>query len=109
MILAQEIAGIPIALPGWTETVAWLFLALMALAIGVAIWRAIVAQKNRSHLGEIHAKTNLILLMLRNWSENGVISEDASKLRNEHYSRESDYPTDIVALDRPSTPGSHSK
>ncbi len=104
MILAQEIAGIPIAFPDWVQTFAWVFLALMALAIGVSIWRAVMAHKKRSIDGETHAKVNLILLMLRNWSENGAISEDASKLRNEHYAPESDYPTDMIA--RPTTSGS---
>lgn len=88
MNLAQKVAGIPIDLPGWTQVVAYTFLVLLAALIGTLIWRAIQAAKHNSHLGEIHAKTNLILLMLRNWQENGQISEDPALLRNEHYSPE---------------------
>jgi hypothetical protein len=85
MNLIQKIAGIPIAFPGWTQVVAYIFLALLALLIGVLVWRAILSQKDRSQLGEIHAKTNLILLMLRNWQERGELTDNPEPLRNEHY------------------------
>lgn len=88
MNLAQSFAGIPISLPGWTQVVAYILLVLLALLIGVLVWRAILSQKDRSQLGEIHAKTNLILLMLRNWQERGELSDNPEPLRNEHYAAE---------------------
>ena len=91
MNLAQKIAGIPIALPGWTQVVAYIFLALVATLVGALVWRGIQARKERSQLGEIHAKTNLILLMLRNWSERGQLTDEPEPLRNEHYRPDDDY------------------
>lgn len=88
MNLAQKIAGIPIALPGWTQVVAYIFLVLLALLVGALIWRAIQSSKDRSQLGEIHAKANLILLILRNWQERGELTDDPEPLRNEHYAAE---------------------
>lgn len=84
MILAQEIAGIPITLPGWTQTVAYLLLALLALALAVAVWRTFLVQRDRSQLAEVHAKTNLILMILRGWQQ-GTPDADPEQLPNEHY------------------------
>lgn len=90
MNLAQKVAGIPIALPGWTQVAAYIFLALLALLVGVIAWRAFLSQKDRSQLGEIHAKTNLVLLILRNWQERGELTDTPEPLRNEHYAAEVD-------------------
>lgn len=86
MNLSQKIAGIPIDLPGWTQFVAYAFLALLTLLIGVLIWRGIQKQKGLTLDGETHAKVSTILLMLRNWSERGQLSEQP--LPNEHYASE---------------------
>lgn len=85
MLLAQEFAGIPIELPGWTQVAAYSLLGLLALLIGVLIWRGLQKRKLVTQNGEIHAKVNLILLMLRNWQENGELTEDVSRLENEHH------------------------
>jgi hypothetical protein len=91
MRLAQKIAGIPIALPAWTQVATYIFLALLAVAIGVAIWRAILSQKDRSQLGEIHAKVNIMLLVIRGWQER--YESDTQQLTNEHYAPEAPQPT----------------
>lgn len=87
MTLVQQFAGIPITLPGWTQVVAYLFLALLALLIGVLAWRTYLAHKNAAKmekLDEIHAKTNMIFLILRGIQE-GV---EPDELQNEHYAPE---------------------
>ena len=61
--------GIPIELPGWTQAVAWIFLLLLAAAVGVGVYNAMNRNKDREILSEIHAKASLTLMVLRNWQE----------------------------------------
>ncbi len=99
MNLAQ-LAGIPIALPGWTQVVAYIFLVLLALAVAVAIWRTIVTQKDRSKIGEIHARTELLLLIAREWQQSQP--KPSAPLVNEHVAPErDDLATDIVSMGYP--------
>lgn len=93
MTLAASFAGIPITLPGWTETVSYIFLGLLTLAIATFIWRTILVQKDRTQIDEIHAKTNMMLLILRSWQQDG----DTTEVSNEHYAPDLVDPNEVTA------------
>lgn len=61
--------GIPIELPGWVQLVAWIIVVLLVVRIAVAVYSVIQHSKDRALLEEIHAKSNLSMLMLRSWEE----------------------------------------
>lgn len=82
MIAAAGFAGIPIALPGWLQVVSYLLLVLLALGIVAAVWRTVVIHKQNGLLAETHAKTNLILMILRGWQQG---TPGAQNIENEHY------------------------
>jgi hypothetical protein len=85
MILAIDIAGIPIAFPRWVEIASYLLLALAGLGIAVSIWRTIVISKQNTLLGEIHAKTSLLVLIIKGWQEKSELDAAYEKMANEHY------------------------
>ena len=95
MTISASFAGIPISLPGWVQAVAYILLALVALGIVASVWRTVVLQKQNGLLAETHAKTNLILMILRGWQQGTPGAQD---IEPEHSLTE-----EIVRLDtRPS-------
>ena len=93
MRLAIDVLGIPITLPAWVQVSTYILLALLGLGIAVSIWRTAVMAKHNTLLGEVHAKVNIILLVIKGWQDRYEVETNYA---NEHYAPDTQIPAEVT-------------